>query len=62
MSWAQASDGIRIHYDTLGLRSAAPVLMIQGLGADKHLCQPAFSRQVKPARGTDQPGKGTLLP
>ncbi len=37
MSWAQASDGIRIHYDTLGLRSAAPVLMIQGLGADKHL-------------------------
>jgi 3-oxoadipate enol-lactonase len=37
MSWAQASDGIRIHYDTLGLRSSAPVLMIQGLGADKHL-------------------------
>ncbi len=36
MPYARASDGIRLHYDVLG-RSAAPaVLMIQGLGADKH--------------------------
>lgn len=37
MSYATASDGIRLHYETLGRKSATPVLMIQGLGADKHL-------------------------
>ena len=37
MSYAIANDGIRLHYESLGRRSTAPVLMIQGLGADKHL-------------------------
>lgn len=37
MSWATASDGARLHYEVIGRRSAPPVLMIQGLGADKHL-------------------------
>jgi len=37
VSWATATDGVRLHYDTLGRSSAPPVLMIQGLGADKHL-------------------------
>lgn len=37
MSSATASDGIRLHYDAIGRRSSTPVLMIQGLGADKHL-------------------------
>lgn len=36
MPYARSADGIRLHYEVLG-RSAAPtVLMIQGLGADKH--------------------------
>lgn len=37
MSLATASDGVRLHYDAIGRRSATPLLMIQGLGADKHL-------------------------
>ena len=37
MSWAIASDGARLHYDVIGRKSSPPVLMIQGLGADKHL-------------------------
>ncbi|MFM8563584.1 MAG: alpha/beta fold hydrolase [Acidimicrobiia bacterium] len=37
MSWATASDGVRLHYEAFGRRNAPPVLMIQGLGADKHL-------------------------
>lgn len=37
MSWATANDGIRLHFDSLGRKSAPPVLMIQGLGADKNL-------------------------
>lgn len=37
MSWAVANDGIRLHFDALGRRSAPPVLMIQGLGADKNM-------------------------
>lgn len=37
MSWATANDGIRLHFDALGRKSAPPVLMIQGLGADKNL-------------------------
>ncbi|MCU1503621.1 MAG: putative hydrolase [Ilumatobacteraceae bacterium] len=36
MPYARASDGIRLHYEALGRRSAPAVLMIQGLGADKH--------------------------
>ena len=36
MAYARASDGIRLHYDVHGRHSAPVVLMIQGLGADKH--------------------------
>lgn len=37
MAWARALDGTRLHYEASGRRSAPAVLMIQGLGADKHL-------------------------
>ena len=37
MAYARATDGIRLHYEALGRKSAPVVLMIQGLGADKHL-------------------------
>lgn len=37
MPFVRASDGIRLHYRESGRRSGPPVLMIQGLGADKHL-------------------------
>jgi len=36
MPYARSSDGIRLHYEVLGRASAPAVLMIQGLGADKH--------------------------
>ena len=36
MPYAHADDGARIHYEVFGRRSAPAVLMIQGLGADKH--------------------------
>ena len=36
MTWARATDGIRLHYETIGRHGAPPVLMIQGLGTDKH--------------------------
>ncbi|MCU1394739.1 MAG: putative hydrolase [Ilumatobacteraceae bacterium] len=36
MTFVRASDGARIHYEVIGRRSAPPVLMIQGLGTDKH--------------------------
>src|SRR4249919_2942647 len=36
MPYARLSDGIQIHYDVFGRRGAPAVLMIQGLGADKH--------------------------
>jgi len=36
MPYAQASDGIRLHYEVLGRASTPAVLLIQGLGADKH--------------------------
>ena len=36
MPYARASDGIRVHYAVCGRSSAPAVLMIQGLGADKH--------------------------
>ena len=36
MPYALATDGIRLHHEVLGRSSATPVLMIQGLGADKH--------------------------
>ncbi len=37
MSYVRASDGIRLHYRKTGRGSGPPVVMIQGLGADKHL-------------------------
>ena len=37
MPHVRTSDGIRLHYRESGRRSGPPVLMIQGLGADKHL-------------------------
>ncbi len=37
MPFVRASDGIRLHYRESGRRTGPPVLMIQGLGADKHL-------------------------
>ncbi len=36
MPYARAADGVRIHYEVLGRLGAPVVLMIQGLGADKH--------------------------
>lgn len=36
MTWARATDGIRLHYETVGRRGGPPVLMVQGLGTDKH--------------------------
>jgi 3-oxoadipate enol-lactonase len=36
MPYARANDGVRLHYEVLGLRGRPAVLMIQGLGADKH--------------------------
>lgn len=36
MAYAWASDGVRLHYEVLGRSGAPAVLMIQGLGADKH--------------------------
>ena len=36
MPFVRASDGIRLHYNEFGRRSGPPVLLIQGLGADKN--------------------------
>lgn len=36
MPYARSTDGIRLHYEVMGRASAPAVLMIQGLGADKH--------------------------
>ena len=36
MPYARADDGCRIHYEVTGRKSAPPVLLIQGLGTDKH--------------------------
>ena len=36
MPFVRATDGIRLHYNEMGRRSGPPVLMIQGLGADKN--------------------------
>ncbi len=37
MPYVRSTDSARLHYSETGRRSGAPVLMIQGLGADKHL-------------------------
>jgi 3-oxoadipate enol-lactonase len=34
--FAVASDGIRIHYEVTGITKRAPVLLVQGLGAEKN--------------------------
>lgn len=36
MPFVRASDGVRIHYRETGRSSGPPVILIQGLGADKH--------------------------
>ena len=36
MTYVRTADGCRIHYTVTGRSSAPPVLMIQGLGMDKH--------------------------
>ena len=36
MAFTRASDGARLHYEAFGRRDRPAVLMIQGLGADKH--------------------------
>jgi len=36
MPWARASDGVRIHYEVTGFRRRPPVVLIQGLGAEKN--------------------------
>ncbi len=36
MGYATAADGIRLHYQQTGWPAGPPVLLIQGLGADKH--------------------------
>jgi 3-oxoadipate enol-lactonase len=36
MPYLRSTDGIRLHYRETGRRGGPPVLMIQGLGADKH--------------------------
>ena len=36
MTYATSEDGVRLHYEVTGRPSGPPVLLIQGLGADKH--------------------------
>jgi 3-oxoadipate enol-lactonase len=36
MAYARAADGTRLHYQIMGMRNRPPVLLVQGLGADKH--------------------------
>jgi 3-oxoadipate enol-lactonase len=37
MTYVRASDGVRLHFGVTGRRGGPPVVLIQGLGADKHL-------------------------
>jgi 3-oxoadipate enol-lactonase len=37
VTFVRGSDGVRLHYSVTGRPGGAPVVMIQGLGADKHL-------------------------
>lgn len=36
MSWATGADGTRLHYEVVGRPGADPLLLIQGLGADRN--------------------------
>ena len=40
MPHATASDGIKIHYEVIGFKWNAPVLLVQGLGAEKNAWNP----------------------
>lgn len=40
MPFITASDGVRIHYEVTGLTKRAPVLLVQGLGAEKNSWNP----------------------
>lgn len=40
MPYVVASDGVRIHYEVTGLTKRAPVLLVQGLGAEKNSWNP----------------------
>jgi 3-oxoadipate enol-lactonase len=40
MAFTRASDGTRLHYEVFGRSDGEPVLLIQGLGADKNLWIP----------------------
>lgn len=37
MTFVRATDGVRLHYSVTGRPGGPPVVMVQGLGADKHL-------------------------
>lgn len=36
MPWATASDGVRLHYEATGFKKNPPVVLVQGLGAEKN--------------------------
>lgn len=36
MPWATTSDGVRIHYESTGFKKNPPVVLVQGLGAEKN--------------------------
>lgn len=36
MPYATAADGVRLHYEVTGITDRAPVLLVQGLGAEKN--------------------------
>lgn len=36
MPWATTSDGVRIHYEATGFKKNPPVVLVQGLGAEKN--------------------------
>ncbi len=64
MSFITAADGTRIHYQSVGRPGAAPVLMIQGLGADLHgwdmqrwAMAPLFKVITPDNRGVGRSGK-----
>ena len=40
MPFATASDGVRLHYEVIGFGKRPPVLLVQGLGAEKNAWNP----------------------
>lgn len=40
MPYVRSSDGIRLHYEVTGFKNRPPVLLIQGLGAEKNAWNP----------------------